>query len=436
MSASIGAGGTNTHLAAVLDVETTGWQAAVDEIIEVGAILFAFDPSCGEILQLVDCYSGLREPRVGIHPAAQEVHGLSLAMLRGQRLDEERLGSLFSRAEFLIAHNASFDRGFLTRLFPETGEKPWLCSMRGIDWLTAGCPGRSLELLRSHFGLESGGHHRAAVDAATTLALLSKRDCSSRPFFGHLLARLPERVAEMQRRREQTPLPRRPRVAHRYRGCLAETVAETFAAGPVEITVEHTVLRRRDPGPAARELMDLLSGIVADGVIDADEFRLLDQWLMQNSDLTREFPFNVLATQLSTILEGGRIELEELERLREVVLQILHPKSLGCIDLSTVKETPITQPPPRISFAGKMFVFTGRFYFGEKSQCARATTDKGGICKGSVTRATDYVVVGGKGSPEWIYGNYGSKIAQAVENIRNGCTTAILSEEHWVAALE
>lgn len=156
MTESVSVARTNTHLALVIDVETTGWQAAVDEIIEVGAILFAFDPNCGEVLQPVDCYSGLREPTVGIHPAAQEIHGLSLAMLKGQRLDEERLRNLFSRAEFLIAHNASFDRGFLTRFFPETGDKPWLCSMRGIDWLSAGCLGRSLELLRSYFSLENG----------------------------------------------------------------------------------------------------------------------------------------------------------------------------------------------------------------------------------------------------------------------------------------
>jgi NAD-dependent DNA ligase len=182
--------------------------------------------------------------------------------------------------------------------------------------------------------------------------------------------------------------------------------------------------------------MDLLGGIVADGVVTAEEFRILDQWLMQNSDLTREFPFNILARQLSEILADGRVEIAEFEKLHEVILQILHPLSLGCIDLSKVKETPMTQPPPHITFAERAFVFTGNFYFGEKSACEKATTSRGGLCKRSVTRATDYIVVGGKGSADWIYGSYGSKIEKAIDNVRSGCGTAIISEARWAQALD
>lgn len=213
-------------------------------------------------------------------------------------------------------------------------------------------------------------------------------------------------------------------------------ITVTFSGGPDEITVEPTVSVRRDPVPVTRELMDLLSGIVADGTVSAEEFRILDQWMMRNSDLTREFPFNILARQLSEILANGCVEIVELEKLREVVLQVLHPQSLGRIDLSGVKATPMTQPPPRIFFGEKSFVFTGNFFFGEKSECEKATTSRGGVCKSAVTRTTDYVVVGGKGSGAWIYGSYGSKVEKAIDNVRNGCGTAIVSEAHWVGALE
>ena len=112
-------------------------------------------------------------------------------MLEGQRIDDDGLRSLFNRASFFVAHNAPFDRAFLTRLFPEMSAKPWLCSMRGVDWLSLGCAGRSLELLRSYSGLDSAGAHRAAADAEATLYLLSQRDRDGRPLFGSLLDRLP-----------------------------------------------------------------------------------------------------------------------------------------------------------------------------------------------------------------------------------------------------
>jgi len=118
-----------------------------------------------------------------------------------------------------------------------------------------------------------------------------------------------------------------------------------------------------------------------------------------------------------------------------LTLEILHPESLGRLDLSTISKTPLTQPPPQIRFSGREFVLTGNFYFGKKAECQRATSHCGGICKDTVTLATDYVVVGGKGSQFWIYGKYGSKIQKAITNIRDGATTAIVSEETWFNAI-
>src|SRR5690348_9974194 len=96
------------NIAAVVDVETTGWQPTIDEIIEVGAILFEFDGQSGEIRRILDRYSSLREPRVGIQPRAECVHGISMSMLKGHCIDEDRLNLLLDRASFFIAHNASF----------------------------------------------------------------------------------------------------------------------------------------------------------------------------------------------------------------------------------------------------------------------------------------------------------------------------------------
>jgi hypothetical protein len=49
------------HLAAIVDLETTGWNASVDEIIEAAVLLFEFDPVSATVLGKEDFYSGLRE---------------------------------------------------------------------------------------------------------------------------------------------------------------------------------------------------------------------------------------------------------------------------------------------------------------------------------------------------------------------------------------
>lgn len=414
-------------MAAVVDVETTGLDCSVDEIIEIGVVLFTFNGGTGEVLGPVDSYAGLREPKVGIHPRAQAKHGLSLEALKGQRLDEERIRDLLERAEFIVAHNAPFDRRFVSRAFPKLPAKPWVCSISSVDWCAFGAPSSKLDDLRDYFQIRGGPRHRAVSDAHATLDLLSIRDGAGFPIFRCLVegsSAAPPLVPEagvVQAPRKKLPL--------RYREPGA-TVIES--AGATIIGGDES---KRPSAGALRELMALLSVIIADGVIDDEEVRSLDAWMMGNVSLSREFPFNVLATQLSRVLGNGCPNMRELSHLMDLARQILHPASLGTIDLRTVEDTPLTQPPPAVLFPAQTFVFTGEFLFGEKSECERVTTDLGGIRKAGVTKATDYVVAGALGSGEWIHGCYGTKIQKAIENIRGGSTTSIISEAHWFAAV-
>jgi hypothetical protein len=352
-----------------------------------------------------------------------------------------RLSALLAQAEFLVAHNAAFDRAFLSRLLPESGQMPWLCSMRGVDWLASGCPGRSLDILRNYFGL-GGAHHRAGADTAATFQLLTMTDDGGRPYLGQLLDRLPDArskaaVLQHSKRPDQCRVERRYfRPTFTSRSMAVGPVRFDVSSGRLEIRIEQHLPIARDPRPQLQELKELLAGIVADGAIDAEGFRTLDQWLLYNVDLADEHPFNLLISQLGEILLSGTATVHGLAKLHEIALQILHPQSLGCIDVSCVEATPMTQPPPVVEFTGKLFVFTGNFYFGEKAICERATMERGGLCKGNVTRATHYVVVGGKGSPEWLYGCFGSKIEKAIANVRSGFPTAVISEAHWAHALD
>ena len=174
-------------MGAFLDVETTGLGRS-DEVVEFAIALFAFDVASESAVEIVDHYSGLREPSCAISPEAEAVHGISAALARGKRLDERAVERILGRADFLMAHNASFDRRFVTKLFPETRGMKWHCSMNGIDWYGKGFSSKGLqELLRAH-GMEARRAHRALDDVVAAVNLLGRVDeGTGRPYLVELL---------------------------------------------------------------------------------------------------------------------------------------------------------------------------------------------------------------------------------------------------------
>jgi DNA polymerase-3 subunit epsilon len=169
-----------------VDVETTGF-GQTDEVVEIGLVLFAFERRSGQVLEIVDEYAGLREPDCAMHPGALGVHGLTSDHLQGMRLDVVRVEDILLRTEFLIAHNASFDRRFVVPLFPIAGMKPWYCSMSGVDWKAKGFQSRGLQSLLSQHGIEILQAHRAVEDAKATLTLLSRQQEGGRTYLHELI---------------------------------------------------------------------------------------------------------------------------------------------------------------------------------------------------------------------------------------------------------
>lgn len=163
------------RIAGIIDVETTGFSPYKEEIIELGLVLFSFNRSTGQVIDLVDEYTGLREPAVPISRGASMVHGLGMNVLRGKELDQPRIRSMLCRAEFITAHNARFDYSFVVKMFHEAVQKPWLCTMSGINWSARGFRSKKLQELIIQHGIEVQRCHRAADDARAVLALLSLR---------------------------------------------------------------------------------------------------------------------------------------------------------------------------------------------------------------------------------------------------------------------
>lgn len=104
-------------IAAFIDVETTGLSTRFDEVVEFAIALFAFDRTTGQIKGIIDEYVGLRDPGRSIPADARRVHRISDSDVEGKRLDGEQILRLIDWAEFLVAHNLSFDRPFVERQY-------------------------------------------------------------------------------------------------------------------------------------------------------------------------------------------------------------------------------------------------------------------------------------------------------------------------------
>jgi len=170
-----------TGIAGCIDVETTGLYPGFDEVVELAMVLFSYDRH--GITGIVDCYSGLREPNVEISSGAYRVHGLSKEELLGKHLDLEKIKGMIEQADFLVAHNASFDRGFVSKIIPSVKRKPWLCSMTGVSWRG----GRNLQTLLDRHGIEPEQAHRALADVEGVLALLSRENGLGETYFAEML---------------------------------------------------------------------------------------------------------------------------------------------------------------------------------------------------------------------------------------------------------
>lgn len=180
---------TSIGYAAIVDVETTGFNHASDEVVELGLLLFSFDRATGSPVEIVAEYDGLRDPGRPIPPDATRQHGLHWEDVVGHALDQGQVRGILSRAELIIAHNAKFDRGFVVRLFPEAACIRWACSMDGIGWYRKGFPSKGLQQLLARHQIKVDVAHRALADARNTLALLSVVQGTGVTYLAELLQR-------------------------------------------------------------------------------------------------------------------------------------------------------------------------------------------------------------------------------------------------------
>ena len=158
--------------ACFLDLETTGLNKDEDKIIEIALKLVGINKKTGELLGIISEYQSFQDPEFPIDKRITMINGINDEMVKGFSIEWSAVHDIMNDADIIVAHNASFDRGFMNQAIDISKDKIWACSVNDIDWLDRGFSSSKQELLCIWHGFYYDSH-RAMYDVDALIGLLT-----------------------------------------------------------------------------------------------------------------------------------------------------------------------------------------------------------------------------------------------------------------------
>ncbi len=148
----------------VFDIETTGLSSLKNHITEIGAVKI----SGGEVKEVFGTYVNPGEP---IPKNITELTGITDEMVADAPPEAEAVRAFldFAGDGILVAHNASFDIGFIRRVAEKEGYQftnTYVDTVAMSRYVNSELQRHRLDVLAEYYGLGEFNHHRAYDDAA------------------------------------------------------------------------------------------------------------------------------------------------------------------------------------------------------------------------------------------------------------------------------
>ena len=192
-----------------------------------------------------------------------------------------------------------------------------------------------------------------------------------------------------------------------------------------------------------QELHGVVHGLTADGKIKESELRGLHEWILEREHLKGSYPYDEIESLIVGILRDGVIDAAEHAALmaffNEFVSYSLSKRVKRAIEVARSSEIPnlskmgICAIDPEITFAGKVFVFTGLSEKAARKEIAQRIAEKEGALSENLS-TSHYLVVGNQGNPAWAFACYGRKVERAMQLRKQGRNLVIVNEvDFWDA---
>jgi DNA polymerase-3 subunit alpha (Gram-positive type) len=186
----------------VFDLETTGFSALVDRVIEIGAVKIKNN-------EIVDRFSTFVNPQIPISFRIENLTGINDQMVMNSGTIEQILPDFieFCKGCVMVAHNAEFDMSFIKKNCKDQGIEREFTIIDTVALARILLPNLNrfkLDTVAKALNVSLENHHRAVDDAACTaeifvkfIEMLKERGMENLDDVNHMVSTSPETVMKM-----------------------------------------------------------------------------------------------------------------------------------------------------------------------------------------------------------------------------------------------